>query len=41
MTMSTRGALVDCVVLSLQDIPVFYPCCKGCFSRINVKQQDR
>ncbi|CAK6967268.1 DNA damage-induced apoptosis suppressor protein [Scomber scombrus] len=38
--MSVRRALVDCAVLSLQDSCVFYPCCKGCFSRIDVQQQD-
>ncbi|XP_070688403.1 uncharacterized protein ddias [Pempheris klunzingeri] len=38
--MSVRRALVECVVLSLQDACVFYPCCKGCFSRIDVEQQD-
>lgn len=41
MIMSLRRALVDCVVLSLQDSPVFYPCCKECFSKITVQQQDR
>ncbi|XP_053175264.1 DNA damage-induced apoptosis suppressor protein [Scomber japonicus] len=38
--MSVRRALVDCAVLSLQDSCVFYPCCKRCFSRIDVQQQD-
>ncbi|XP_034736106.1 DNA damage-induced apoptosis suppressor protein isoform X1 [Etheostoma cragini] len=38
--MSVRRVLVDCVVLSLKDACVFYPCCKGCFSRIDVEQQD-
>ncbi|XP_047436167.1 uncharacterized protein ddias isoform X2 [Mugil cephalus] len=38
--MSVRRALVDCAVLSLQDTCIFYPCCKGCFSRIEVEQQD-
>ncbi|KAE8297262.1 DNA damage-induced apoptosis suppressor protein Nitric oxide-inducible gene protein [Larimichthys crocea] len=38
--MSVRRALVDCVVLSLQGDCVFYPCCEGCFSRIDVEQQD-
>ncbi|XP_029955268.1 uncharacterized protein ddias isoform X2 [Salarias fasciatus] len=38
--MSVRRALVDCVVLSLQDSSVFYPSCKGCFSRIDVEQRD-
>ncbi|XP_067449829.1 DNA damage-induced apoptosis suppressor protein [Thunnus thynnus] len=38
--MSVRRALVDCAVLSLQDTCVFYPCCKGCFSRIDVQQQQ-
>ncbi|XP_023267684.1 DNA damage-induced apoptosis suppressor protein [Seriola lalandi dorsalis] len=38
--MSVRRALVDCAVLSVQDARVFYPCCKGCFSRIDVEQQD-
>ncbi|XP_029290586.1 DNA damage-induced apoptosis suppressor protein isoform X2 [Cottoperca gobio] len=38
--MSVRRALVDCVVLSLHDACVFYPCCKGCFSRIDVEEQD-
>ncbi|XP_029354139.1 DNA damage-induced apoptosis suppressor protein isoform X2 [Echeneis naucrates] len=39
--MSVRRALVDCAVLSVQDSCLFYPCCKGCFSRIDVEQQDR
>uniref|UniRef100_H3CGD4 Replication factor A C-terminal domain-containing protein n=1 Tax=Tetraodon nigroviridis TaxID=99883 RepID=H3CGD4_TETNG len=39
--MPIRRALVECVVLSLQGGPVFYPCCKGCFSKINVEQRDR
>ncbi|XP_040900747.1 DNA damage-induced apoptosis suppressor protein [Toxotes jaculatrix] len=38
--MSVRRALVECVVLSVQDACVFYPCCKGCFSRIDVERQD-
>ncbi|XP_060924165.1 uncharacterized protein ddias [Limanda limanda] len=38
--MSVRRALVGCVVLSVQDACVFYPCCKGCFSRIDVDQRD-
>lgn len=38
---SIRRALVECVALSLQDNAVFYPCCKGCFSKINVKQRER
>ncbi|XP_029932588.1 DNA damage-induced apoptosis suppressor protein [Myripristis murdjan] len=38
--MPVRRALVECAVLSLQDACVFYPCCKGCFSRIDVQQQD-
>uniref|UniRef100_UPI0037E89764 DNA damage-induced apoptosis suppressor protein n=1 Tax=Semicossyphus pulcher TaxID=241346 RepID=UPI0037E89764 len=38
--MSVRPALVECVVLSLQDACVFYPCCKGCFSRVQEEQQD-
>ncbi|XP_051236522.1 DNA damage-induced apoptosis suppressor protein isoform X2 [Dicentrarchus labrax] len=38
--MSARRALVDCAVLSLQDACVFYPCCKGCFSRIDVEQRE-
>ncbi|XP_008287103.1 uncharacterized protein ddias [Stegastes partitus] len=38
--MSVRRALVDCAVLSLQDSCVFYPCCKGCFCRVDVEQQD-
>ncbi|XP_042350105.1 DNA damage-induced apoptosis suppressor protein isoform X2 [Plectropomus leopardus] len=38
--MSVRRALVGCVVLSLKDTCVFYPCCKSCFSRIDVEQQD-
>uniref|UniRef100_A0A3Q3IZN4 Replication factor A C-terminal domain-containing protein n=1 Tax=Monopterus albus TaxID=43700 RepID=A0A3Q3IZN4_MONAL len=38
--MSTRRALVQCVVLSLQDACVFYPCCKCCFSKIDAEQQD-
>lgn len=39
-TMSVKRALVDCVVLSLQDSSVFYPSCRGCFSRIDVEQPD-
>lgn len=39
--MSVRRALVDGVVLSLQDTCVLYPCCKDCFSRIEVEQQDK
>ncbi|KAM9410618.1 uncharacterized protein ddias [Pholidichthys leucotaenia] len=39
MSVSSR-ALVDCAVLSLQDTCLFYPCCRGCFSRIDVAQQD-
>uniref|UniRef100_UPI003AACDC9A uncharacterized protein ddias n=1 Tax=Centroberyx gerrardi TaxID=166262 RepID=UPI003AACDC9A len=38
--MPVRRALVDCAVLSLQDACVFYPYCRGCFSRIDVQQQD-
>ncbi|XP_068587098.1 uncharacterized protein ddias [Cebidichthys violaceus] len=38
--MPVRRALVDCVVLSLQSACVFYPCCKDCFSRIDVEPQD-
>ncbi|XP_041661910.1 uncharacterized protein ddias [Cheilinus undulatus] len=38
--MSVRPALVDCVVLSLQDSCVFYPSCKGCFSRIQVELKN-
>ncbi|CAB1418055.1 unnamed protein product [Pleuronectes platessa] len=38
--MSVRRALVGCVVLSVQDACVFYPCCKGCFSRIDVDQRE-
>ncbi|XP_069549811.1 uncharacterized protein ddias [Brachyistius frenatus] len=38
--MSVRRALVGCAVLSLQDAAVVYPCCKGCFSRIDVEQED-
>ncbi|XP_072321633.1 uncharacterized protein ddias [Eucyclogobius newberryi] len=33
--MSVRRVLVECAVLSLQDSCVFYPSCKGCFSRIH------
>ncbi|XP_019935154.2 DNA damage-induced apoptosis suppressor protein isoform X1 [Paralichthys olivaceus] len=38
--MSVRRALVSCVVLSVQDACVFYPCCEGCFSRVDVDQRD-
>ncbi|KAF7662401.1 hypothetical protein LDENG_00236390 [Lucifuga dentata] len=38
--MRVRLVLVDCVALSLQDSCVFYPCCKGCFSKIELHQQD-
>ncbi|XP_041846388.1 uncharacterized protein ddias [Melanotaenia boesemani] len=38
--MSVRRTLVQCTVLSLQDTCVFYPCCKGCFSRIDAEQHD-
>ncbi|XP_071346253.1 DNA damage-induced apoptosis suppressor protein isoform X2 [Trachinotus anak] len=38
--MSVRRALVDCAVLSVQDARVFYPCCKGCLSRVDVEQRD-
>ncbi|XP_054471065.1 uncharacterized protein ddias [Anoplopoma fimbria] len=38
--MPVRRALVHCVVLSLQDACVFYPCCRDCFSRIDAEQQD-
>lgn len=31
---------MDCVVLSLQHSSVFYPSCKGCFSRVDVEQRD-
>ncbi|XP_054627004.1 DNA damage-induced apoptosis suppressor protein isoform X2 [Dunckerocampus dactyliophorus] len=39
--MSVRRALVDCVVLSPQDACVLYPCCRGCFTRMDVTTQDR
>ncbi|XP_068169948.1 DNA damage-induced apoptosis suppressor protein [Antennarius striatus] len=35
-----HNKMVDCVVLSLQDTCVFYPCCKGCFSRMDAENQD-
>uniref|UniRef100_A0A3P9GXW2 Replication factor A C-terminal domain-containing protein n=1 Tax=Oryzias latipes TaxID=8090 RepID=A0A3P9GXW2_ORYLA len=38
--MSIRRALLSCAVLSLQDSCVFYPCCKGCFSRIHAEKED-
>ncbi|KAM9860576.1 uncharacterized protein ddias [Aulostomus maculatus] len=38
--MSVRRALVECAVLSLHDARVFYPCCNGCFSRIDEDSQD-
>ncbi|XP_034536648.1 uncharacterized protein ddias [Notolabrus celidotus] len=38
--MSVRSSLVECVVLFLQDACVFYPYCKGCFSRIQVEHLD-
>ncbi|KAM8895146.1 uncharacterized protein ddias [Spinachia spinachia] len=38
--MPASRALVDCVVLSLQTACVFYPCCKDCFSRIEVEQRE-
>ncbi|XP_024152070.1 DNA damage-induced apoptosis suppressor protein isoform X2 [Oryzias melastigma] len=38
--MSVRRALLNCAVLSLQDSCVFYPCCKGCFSRIHAEKED-
>ncbi|KAM4743841.1 uncharacterized protein ddias isoform 2-T2 [Anableps anableps] len=38
--MSVRRVLVGCAVLSLQDACVFYPCCKGCFSRLDAEQRD-
>ncbi|XP_068451098.1 uncharacterized protein ddias [Clinocottus analis] len=38
--MPVRRALVQCAVLSLQGPCVFYPCCKDCFSRADVEQQD-
>ncbi|XP_034044098.1 DNA damage-induced apoptosis suppressor protein [Thalassophryne amazonica] len=38
--MSVRRILVQCAVLSLQDTCMFYPCCKCCFSRIDVQQHD-
>uniref|UniRef100_A0A8D3BRX6 Replication factor A C-terminal domain-containing protein n=1 Tax=Scophthalmus maximus TaxID=52904 RepID=A0A8D3BRX6_SCOMX len=38
--MSDRRALVGCAVLSVCDACVFYPCCKGCFSRVDVEQRD-
>lgn len=38
--MPLKRALVECAVLSLQDSCVFYPCCKGCFSRIDADSQE-
>ncbi|XP_038158185.1 DNA damage-induced apoptosis suppressor protein [Cyprinodon tularosa] len=38
--MSVRRLLVGCDVLSLQDGCLFYPCCKGCFSRLDAEQRD-
>ncbi|KAK7913129.1 hypothetical protein WMY93_013340 [Mugilogobius chulae] len=38
--MSLRRALVECAVLSLQDSCVLYPCCKGCFSRIDIDSSE-
>lgn len=38
--MPVKRVLADCVVLSLQDSSVFYPSCRGCFSRIDVEPQD-
>lgn len=38
--MPKKRALVECVVLALQDSCVFYPCCKGCFSRIDTDSQS-
>ncbi|XP_067113544.1 DNA damage-induced apoptosis suppressor protein [Osmerus mordax] len=38
--MAVRRALVNCVVLSLQDTCVYYPSCEGCFSRINIHPTD-
>ncbi|TNN55873.1 DNA damage-induced apoptosis suppressor protein [Liparis tanakae] len=38
--MPARRTLVDCAVLSLHGACVFYPCCKHCFSRADVEQQD-
>ncbi|XP_075906430.1 uncharacterized protein ddias [Nelusetta ayraudi] len=38
--MLVKRVLADCVVLSLQDSSVFYPSCRGCFSRIDVEQPD-
>ncbi|RVE74722.1 hypothetical protein OJAV_G00024650 [Oryzias javanicus] len=38
--MSVRRALLNCAVLSLQDSCVFYPCCKGCFSRVHAEKED-
>lgn len=34
--MPVKRALVECAVLSLQDSCVFYPCCKRCFSRLDI-----
>nr|XP_057945151.1 uncharacterized protein ddias isoform X2 [Doryrhamphus excisus] len=39
--MSIWRALVDCIVLSLQDACVFYPCCRSCFAKMDVMAQDR
>ncbi|XP_061524266.1 uncharacterized protein ddias [Phycodurus eques] len=38
--MFVRRTLVDCTVLSLQDLCVFYPCCNVCFCRMDVEPQD-
>ncbi|XP_061880512.1 DNA damage-induced apoptosis suppressor protein isoform X1 [Entelurus aequoreus] len=38
--MSFRRSLVDCTVLFPQDACVFYPCCRGCFTRMDVKTRD-
>ncbi|XP_058486403.1 DNA damage-induced apoptosis suppressor protein [Solea solea] len=38
--MSARRALVSCAVLCVKDTCVIYPCCKSCFSRIDVDQRD-
>ncbi|XP_012723457.2 uncharacterized protein ddias [Fundulus heteroclitus] len=37
--MSVRRVLVGCTVLSVQDSCVFYPCCEGCFSRLDAEQR--
>lgn len=38
--MPLKRALVECTVLALQDSCVFYPYCKGCFSRIGTDSED-